>query len=138
MLILLLILTSFYASFLKFHTEREKDIYLAIYIWLRLIIAFWRQYSAGNIHQIGGILEKKKPCCIIVWLTCYTLYFYQRTKKKYISLTARNVTQLFFLFDSQLIRHWNKAFLPITRRLSYLHTQRFCAKLKNNDSKKIK
>lgn len=123
---------------LKFHTEREQrylpsNIYLTTINYCILTSMQCREYSSNWWDP-----RKKKPCCIIVWLTCYTLYFYQRTKKKYISLTARNVTQLFFLFDSQLIRHWNKAFLPITRRLSYLHTQRFCAKLKNNDSKKIK
>lgn len=98
---------------------------------------YWRQCSAGNIHEIGGMLERK-PCSKTVYLTCYTLlytllytgFFIKGQRKKYISLTASKVTQLFFLFDSQLIRHWNRAFLPITRRLSYLHTQRFSAKLK--------
>lgn len=98
---------------------------------------YWRQCSAGNIHEIGGMLERK-PCSKIVYLTCYTLlytllytgFFIKGQRKKYISLTASKVTQLFFLFDSQLIRHWNRAFLPINRRLSYLHTQRFSAKLK--------
>lgn len=106
---------------------------------------YWRQCSAGNIHEIGGMLERK-PCSKIVYLTCYTLlytllytgFFLSKGKeKKYISLAASKVTQLFFLFDSQLIRHWNRAFLPITRRLSYLHTQRFSAKLKTIIPKKF-
>lgn len=99
---------------------------------------YWLQCSEGNIHEIGGMLERK-PCSKIVYLTCntllytllYTGFFLSKgQEKKYISLTASKVTQLFFLFDNQLIRHWNRAFLPIIRRLSYLHTQRFSAKLK--------
>lgn len=105
---------------------------------------YWRQCSAGNIHEIGGMLERKH-CSKTVYLTCYTLlytllytgFFIKGQRKKYISLTASKVTHLFFLFDSQLIRHWNRTFLPITRRLSYLHTQRFSAKLKTIIPKKF-
>lgn len=66
----------------------------------------------------------------VIYTVIHWVFFIKGQRKKYISFTASKVTQLFFLFDSQLIRHWNRAFLPITRRLSYLHTQRFSAKLK--------
>lgn len=66
----------------------------------------------------------------VVYTVKHWFFLSKGKEKKYISLTASKVTQLFFLFDNQLIRHWNRAFLPIIRRLSYLHTQRFSAKLK--------
>lgn len=137
---MLLILNSFYASYINVQYEKKEQKYLPSNRNLTIIINYW----IIDVNAVQGIFMKLVGCskeslvvnCILnmLYTVIYTVihwFFLSKGKeKKYISLTASKVTQLFFLFDSQLIRHWNRTFLPITRRLSYLHTQRFSAKLK--------
>lgn len=57
MLNLLFILTSFYASFIKVPVKKRtenKTIYLAMEIWLRWIIALWRQDSILLKQKLHG------------------------------------------------------------------------------------
>lgn len=137
---MLLILNSFYASFINVQYEKKEQKYLPSNRNLTIVINYW----IIDVNAVQGIFMKLVGCskeslvvnCILnmLYTVVYTVihwFFLSKGKeKKYISLTASKVTQLFFLFDNQLIRHWNRAFLPIIRRLSYLHTQRFSAKLK--------
>lgn len=144
---MLLILNSFYASYINVQYEKKEQKYLPSNRNLTIIINYW----IIDVNAVQGIFMKLVGCskeslvvnCILnmLYTVVYTVihwFFLSKGKeKKYISLTASKVTQLFFLFDNQLIRHWNRAFLPITRRLSYLHAQRFSAKLKTIIPKKF-
>lgn len=61
MLNLLFILTSFYASFIKVPVKKRtenKTIYLAMEIWLRWIIALWRQDSAAYCLNKNYTVER--------------------------------------------------------------------------------
>lgn len=137
---MLLILNSFYASFINVQYEKKEQKYLPSNRNLTIMINYW----IIDVNAVQGIFMKLVGCskeslvvnCIlnmlytVVYTVIHWVFLSKGKEKKYISLTASKVTQLFFLFDNQLIRHWNRAFLPIIRRLSYLHTQRFSAKLK--------